>query len=216
MFSFCCLSFLFLPLRSGFYFTTFIFSNQSTFHYDSAFWRNTAGFNLLGGKTGFDHAETKLPTYWSTPFSKICLGMKIDKQLNFTLVEFQTYSSSLHSLIAANGGTGTSLGAEKWKNLAGSYSLPVSNVQEGFNLRRSKSSFVKITVPTEELTYRARIGFIGTFHQYFLKIGFGTGLPSPSKDLNTCGIETGGGEGVDKKKYEGFRIHSSAVTSELT
>lgn len=133
--------------------------------------------------------------------------MKIDKQLNFTLVEFQTYSSSLHSLIAANGGTGTSLGAEKWKNLAGSYSLPVSNVQEGFNLRRSKSSFVtfgKITVPTEELTYRARIGFIGTFHQYFLKIGFGTGLPSPSKDLSTCGIETGGGEGVDRKSMKAF------------
>lgn len=179
--------------------------NKSTFHYDSAFWRNTAGFNLLGGKTGFDHAETKLPTYWSTPFSKICLGMKIDKQWNFTLVEFETYSSSLHSLIADNGGTGTSLGAEKWKNLAGSYSsLPVSNIQEGFNLQRSKSSFLtigQIKFPTEKFPYRARIGFIGTFHQYFLKSGFGTGLPSPNEDLNTCGIETGGGEGVDKKKY---------------
>ncbi|PFX12402.1 Atlastin-1 [Stylophora pistillata] len=91
--------------------------NKSTFHYDTAFWKNTAGFNLLGGRTGFDHTETKLATYWSTPFSKICLGMKIDKQLNFTLVKFKTYSSSLHSLIATDGYTTTSLGVDKWKNL---------------------------------------------------------------------------------------------------
>ena len=133
--------------------------------------------------------------------------MKIDKQLNFTLVKFKTYSGSLHSLIATDGYTTTSLGVDKWKNLVGSHPfLPVNNVLEGLNLQRLEESSIDNVNPifsstTWELTYRARIGFIGTFHQYFFKIGFGTGLPSPSEDLNTCGIETGGGEGVDKKKY---------------
>ena len=54
---------------------TFLFSTfQKTFHYDSKFWSDKNVFNLPGGKTGFDSEETKLPTYWNTPFSKICLG----------------------------------------------------------------------------------------------------------------------------------------------
>ena len=49
---------------------------QGTFHYDSSLWSNSDTFNLAGGETGFDAKETKLPTYWNTSFSKICLGMK--------------------------------------------------------------------------------------------------------------------------------------------
>ena len=55
---------------------TYLLSLQRTFHYDSDFWKNKNEFNLPGGETGFDSQETKLPTYWETPFSKICLGMK--------------------------------------------------------------------------------------------------------------------------------------------
>ena len=55
---------------------------QNTFHYDNAFWSNKETFNLSGGKTGFDDHETKLPTYWNTSFSKICLGMKINNQID--------------------------------------------------------------------------------------------------------------------------------------
>ena len=52
---------------------TFLFSTfQKTFHYDSKFWSDKNIYNLPGGKTGFDSEETKLPTYWNTPFSKIC------------------------------------------------------------------------------------------------------------------------------------------------
>ncbi|CAH3140537.1 unnamed protein product, partial [Pocillopora meandrina] len=53
---------------------------QITFHYDSQFWSNRSTYNLPGGKTGFDLQETKLPTYWTTSFSKICLGTKINNQ----------------------------------------------------------------------------------------------------------------------------------------
>ena len=50
---------------------------KQTFHYNSALWTNKEPYNLAGGETGFDSEETKLPTYWNTAFSKICLGMRI-------------------------------------------------------------------------------------------------------------------------------------------
>ena len=60
---------------------------QRTFQYTSCIWTNKNGYNLAGGKTGFDTQETKLPTYWETNFSKICLGMKIGNQTNFLFFE---------------------------------------------------------------------------------------------------------------------------------
>jgi len=59
---------------------------KPTFHYDSKLWSNKADFNLPGGKTGLDHHETKLPTYWNTRFSKICLGMRIGHQIRFIVI----------------------------------------------------------------------------------------------------------------------------------
>ncbi|PFX16288.1 hypothetical protein AWC38_SpisGene19441 [Stylophora pistillata] len=48
--------------------------SQTTFHYDADYWSNFDAFNLPGGETGFDEQESKLPTYWNTSFSKICLS----------------------------------------------------------------------------------------------------------------------------------------------
>ena len=70
---------------------------QGTFHYDSHFWSNKNVYHLTGGKTGFDSQETKLPTYWNTPFNKICLGMKIGHQLRFILINRR--ANSLFSLM---------------------------------------------------------------------------------------------------------------------
>jgi len=58
-----------------------------TFHYDSENWTDKNEYNLPGGETGFDTQETKLPTYWITSFTEICLGMKIDKQTNFIVIK---------------------------------------------------------------------------------------------------------------------------------
>ena len=76
--------------------TDFFF--QKTFHYNSKLWSNKVNFNLLGGKTGLDTHETKLPTYWNTPFNKICLGMKIGQQFKSVVINYQ--ARSLYSLIA--------------------------------------------------------------------------------------------------------------------
>ena len=152
---------------------------QRTFHYDSQFWSNRSGYNFAGGKTGFDSQEAKLPTYWSTPFSKICLGMKIGHQLRFIVIN--RHANSLFSLIADGKYRATSLGRNTWKWLIGSRaSLQRNCNKEGFNavgdsLRHSK----------------ARIGITANeqndCRSCDSRIGFGTG--GVNDDSNTCGNE---------------------------
>ena len=105
---------------------------QTTFAYNSKLWSNRNTYNLEGGKTALDTHETKLPSYWSTPFSKICLGMKVDDKFNFVLVNKK--ASSLFSLIADGNYRATSLGRNTWKKLIGSKaSLQHNCNREGFN-----------------------------------------------------------------------------------
>jgi len=152
---------------------------KRTFHYNSQLWNNRDAYNLAGGETGFDHQETKLPTYWNTPFSKICFGMKIGHQNRFIVLH--KHANSLFSLIADNVYRATSLGRNIWKNLIGSLaSLQPGCNKEGFNAACSLSSYSK-----------ARIGFVGNDQNDCTscdsRIGFGTGgLPV---DSNTCGNE---------------------------
>ena len=143
------------------------------------YWINYQGYNLPGGETGFDGQESKLPTYWNTSFSKICLGMKINQQLRFIVIHKQ--ADSLHSLIADGQYRATSLGRDKWKELIGSQgSLQVNCNKEGFNVVCSWSGYSK-----------ARIGIVSENRNECgscdSRIGFGTkGQPD---DSNTCGNE---------------------------
>lgn len=153
--------------------------NKTTFHYSSHYWTDTNDYNLSGGETGFDLQETKLPTYWNTSFSKICLGMKIAEQLSFIVINIQ--SDSLYSLIADGQYRVTSLGRDKWKTLIGSQaSLQANCNKEGFNVFGS-------------LSYRSktRIGILGNnendCESSDSRIGFGTG-GSPD-DSKSCGNE---------------------------
>ena len=158
---------------------TCLLSLQRTFHYDALFWENNKEFNLPGGETGFDSQETKLPTYWETPFSKICLGMKYGQQLKYIVINKQ--ADSLYSLIADGQHNATSLGREKWKSLIG----PEGSLQphcntEGFNAVGTKSGSAK-----------ARIGIVANQENDCKscdsRIGFGTG--GRHDDSNTCGNE---------------------------
>ena len=150
---------------------------QRTFHYDSVLWTNKQSFNIDGGKTGFDAAETKLPSYWNTSFSKICLGMNISQEVRFAVIDRQ--ADSLHSLIADGQYRNTSLGRDAWKALIGSQgSLQRYCDKEGFNALSLLSSVVKI-----------RIVILG--HDYGgciycdSRIGFGAG--GYPDDSNVCG-----------------------------
>ena len=155
----------------------FFIDIQNTFHFDSKLWSNKNELNIPGGKTGLDSQETKLPTYWNTPFSKICLGMKIGQQIKFTVIN--VHANSLYSLIADGDYRATSLGRNKWKTLIGSQaSLQRGCTKEGFN-----------AVCSDSHASRTRIGIVGNNENACdscnSRIGFGTGgYPA---DTNTCG-----------------------------
>ena len=148
-----------------------------------------AEFNREGGKTGFDTRETKLPTYWSTPFAKICLGMKLGHQIKFILINRN--ANSLYSLIADDHYRPTSLGRGTWKSLIGSQaSLQTHCNKEGFNVKSIIVSYAK-----------ARIGIVANNENECRscnsRVGFGTG--GYNDDHNTCGNEAiASADGGDK------------------
>ncbi|PFX16293.1 Protein kinase C-binding protein NELL2 [Stylophora pistillata] len=139
-----------------------------TFHYNKRYWSDYNEFNPTGGQTGFDEQETKLPTYWNTSFSKICLGMKIDQQLKFIVID--KHADSLFALIADGKYRSTSLGRDMWISLIGSdASLQQNCNKEGFNADFS----------WRKGGAKARIGIVGNNRNncsaYTSRIGFGTG-----------------------------------------
>ena len=88
------------------------------------------------GDTGLDDLETLLPTYWSTSFSKICLGMKVDGVTRF--LPLHQKDDSLYALIGDGQYRATSLGRDAWKKLIGpSASLQRNCNREGFNSQGS-------------------------------------------------------------------------------
>jgi len=134
---------------------------------------------VAGGKTSFDQKETKLPTYWNTPFSQICLGMKIGHQIKFLII--YKHANSLFSLIADGKYRSTSLGRNTWKTLIGSLASlqPYCN-REGFN-----------AISSAKKDSKARIGIISNQQNDCSssesRIGFGTG--GTADDSNSCGNE---------------------------
>ena len=153
---------------------------QQTFIYDSAYWTNQNTYRLSDGETGLDQYETKLPTYWNTPFTKICLGMKIPGENTRCLV-LQNNASSLHALISDGKYRPTSMGRNTWKALIGPQaSLQPHCNKEGFNVMSVDINYSKV-----------RIGYMCNQENECIsgdsRIGFGTGgLQDPT---NSCGNE---------------------------
>lgn len=161
---------------------TFVF--QRAFHYVSHFWTNKKEYNLRGGKTGFDTQETKLPSFWKTNFSKICLGMRISNQTKFMSINIK--ASSLHSLIADGIYRPTSLGRIYWKTMIGSQASWQTNCnREGFNAACERTDTT--------INVRARIGILENGQNDCVtcdcRIGFGMqGIPD---DKIRAGMQLG-------------------------
>ena len=147
---------------------------QDTFQFSKSYWTDENEYNPSGGETGFDQQETKLPTYWNTSFSKICLGMMSDKKLRFIVINKQ--ADSLYSLIADGKYRNTSLGRDTWKKLLGDHaSLQRNCNMEGFNAvcHNRKTS--------------ARIGIVTNNEDDCHSCDSGLGFGAKGKIYNTCG-----------------------------
>lgn len=139
--------------------------------------------------------ETKLPTYWSTPFNELCIGMKVGINLKFLKIPFAAHS--LHSLISDGRFRPTNVSKAKWRSLISGSSLqPCCNL-EGFNILNNI-----LVIPA------VRLGIIANEQDHCLSpdsfIGLGVtnyiihpncyidglGIPS-SGNIGTCGADNG-------------------------
>ena len=142
-------------------------------------------FYQTSGKSGFDQYETKMPTFWSTPFTKLCLGMQAaGQETNWITVSYQ--ASSLYSLMSTNTYQSTKVGEGKWKSLLVESSLQKNCNREGFNVKPSGA---------ENDAAVTRIGILGNDGNNCgscnSRIGFGCEGPrgGQNKD-NSCGNES--------------------------
>jgi hypothetical protein len=88
--------------------------------------------------------QTKLASYWNTPFNKICLGMKVNGATKWIALNYTT--NSLNSVI--EDGTfqkGTTFGKEAWKSLVNGSSLQENCDEEGFNIQGVYKKYTGIT-----------------------------------------------------------------------
>ncbi|CAH3139613.1 unnamed protein product, partial [Pocillopora meandrina] len=157
--------------------------NKDTFSYHSNYWSNKNAFGEISGTAGFNHEETKMPSYWSNNFTQICLGMRVGNVTEWLVINKQ--ASSLHSLVADNNYKPTSLGRDKWKSLIDESSLQLKCNKEGFNVKcptaRDHSAFT-------------RIGIISNNEEHCnscdSRIGIGSGGTRGGMDgTNSCGNE---------------------------
>ena len=161
---------------------------QPTFLYDSALWTSRIAFNVPGGSSLDASEETKLPTFWETPLSRICLGMTVAGKTNYLAINYT--ADSLYALIADGQYRATTLGRDAWKALISDSSLQVNCNKEGFNALPGKSGS------------RARIGITSNnendCESNDSRLGFGTGSwPEPN---DSCGnAAKHGGDNYDKR-----------------
>ncbi|KAJ7394087.1 hypothetical protein OS493_003763 [Desmophyllum pertusum] len=158
-----------------------------TFTYDAEYWNNTVAYNKDGG-TSLNDEETKLSSFWSTPFSRLCLGMK-DELGETNWITLSYVGSSLRDVIGNGTSKATHLNPTEWTKLL---RLAVNNSRiqvrctfQGFNIRDG-SIF--------DNGAKARIGIIGTPNTCDetaqSRIGFGTaGSYYGQTEGNSCGNE---------------------------
>ncbi|XP_029209382.2 uncharacterized protein LOC114973122 [Acropora millepora] len=169
---------------------------KTTFSYDSDLWTNKVPFNQSSGKSGFDHNETKMPSFWSTPFTKLCLGMQAaGQETNWITVSYK--ARSLHSLMSTNTHYATNVDRREWKSLLAGSSLQRNCNREGFNVRPSEG---------QNDPAITRIGILGNNEDHCRscnsRIGFGSkGSRNKQHDDNSCGNESDASKADNGEKH---------------
>ncbi|CAB4030504.1 Hypothetical predicted protein, partial [Paramuricea clavata] len=109
--------------------------NMNDFNYSSPYWTNKETYAVEDGLEGLNEKQTKLASYWNTPFNKICLGMKVNGATKWIASNYA--SNSLHSVIVDGTFKGTTFGKEAWKSLIDGSSLQENCDVEGFNIQEA-------------------------------------------------------------------------------
>ncbi|XP_028396189.1 uncharacterized skeletal organic matrix protein 5-like [Dendronephthya gigantea] len=105
---------------------------METFKYSSSFWTNNETYAIQDGLEGLTEKESKLASYWNTPFTKICLGMSYNGDREW--MSFDYTASSLYGAIADGQFRATTAGRAAWKSLIAESSLQLNCNEEGFNV----------------------------------------------------------------------------------
>lgn len=160
--------------------------SQKTFKYHSKHWTSDLEYNEKAG-TNMKEEETKLSSYWSTPFTRLCLGMRDAAEQDTNWISLEHAATSLRDVIDNGNYTATNLTITKWKSLLSHSQIDEQCTKQGFNTDFSTVSF----------SGKARIGIIGfpvrcNSGGASSRIGFGTeGSWYGMQDSNSCGNERG-------------------------
>lgn len=111
---------------------------KDTFLFNSSLWTNKETFHVENGLNGLNENETKMPSYWNTPFEKMCLRMKHNDKLESVIIRKE--APSLHSLIADDSFIATDVKKANWKGLIHGSELQKYCNKEGFNIQEGKST----------------------------------------------------------------------------
>ncbi|CAB4034003.1 Hypothetical predicted protein [Paramuricea clavata] len=159
--------------------------NKNEFNYSSPYWTNEETYAAKNGLEGLNEKQTKLASYWNTPFNKICLGIKVNGATKWIALNYTT--NSLHSVIEDGTFKGTTFGREAWKSLIDDSYLQENCNEEGFNIqgvyKYGKSQW----------NMKIRIGLVANNQENCGScdscIGFGTSVSGCDDDVRntTCG-----------------------------
>ncbi|XP_028516423.1 uncharacterized skeletal organic matrix protein 5-like [Exaiptasia diaphana] len=122
--------------------------SKDNFRYNSVLWTNKKSYNPIAGQTGFDNNQTKMPSYWAMPFDKLCVGLKVNDTLKWTVIPYK--ASSLYDVIAKGEYRPTNISKAKWLSLIDGARLQENCNREGFNTGYEKSGYHRIGIISNE------------------------------------------------------------------
>ena len=111
-----------------------ILHRQQTFTYYAEYWNNTVAYNESAG-TSLNEDETKLSSFWSTPFTRLCLGMKRPANGVTNWIALKYPASSLRDVIGDGSFRPTNLSVTEWKKLLNNSEIQVKSLYVKFPMQ---------------------------------------------------------------------------------
>ena len=123
---------------------------KDTFNHNSPYWTNKQTYEVNDGLEVLTQRESKLASYWNTPFSKICLGMQVN---DTKWIAIDHEASSLFNLIANGKFTAANIKKSKWESLIDGSSLQQNCNKQEFNIgggNSNKRMYLRIGLAANE------------------------------------------------------------------